>query len=121
MDRVHGHELMAVILTDPLEAWIYAAFGCLLMWRVGLTFIEWLRSVSAPADPWDVEITEKLNDPESTPVCHHCFTLQEHDRWFCPECGAAVGPYNNYLPFIYIFPWVRLRELDRMVRSERIH
>ena len=23
--------------------------------------------------------------------------------WFCPVCGAAVGPYNNILPFIRIF------------------
>ena len=23
--------------------------------------------------------------------------------WFCPVCGAAVGQYNNMLPYVYIF------------------
>jgi len=102
MDHVHGHEIMAVILADPIEVWIFVAFACLLVWRVGLFLIEWQRSILIPPDPWDAEMTEKLNDPEAVPVCHHCFTPQEHDRWFCPECGAAVGPYNNYLPLIHI-------------------
>ena len=103
MDLVHGHDVLAVMVTDPLEAWIYVAFGCLLLWRAGLPLIHWLRSISIPADPWDAETSEKLNDPDAIPVCHHCFTPQEHDRWLCPECGAAVGPYNNYLPLIRIF------------------
>jgi len=48
MDLVHGHDVLAVMVTDPLEAWIYVAFGCLLLWRAGLPLIHWLRSISIP-------------------------------------------------------------------------
>jgi hypothetical protein len=30
-------------------------------------------------------------------------TPQEHNGWFCPECGSTSGQYSNYLPAVYIF------------------
>src|SRR5258708_36073310 len=54
-------------------------------------------------DPWGKETDESVNQEDAVPLCHHCLTPQEHNGWFCPECGATVGPYVNYLPYIYIF------------------
>jgi hypothetical protein len=34
---------------------------------------------------------------------HRCLIPQEDNAWFCPECGSAVGPYNNYMPFVVVF------------------
>jgi len=47
----------------------------------------------------------EVRAPEAVPVCHRCFLPLEYEssRWFCFDCGAAVGPYNNILPFIRIF------------------
>ena len=30
-------------------------------------------------------------------------TPQEPEAWFCKHCGAAVGPYNNLMPFLNVF------------------
>ena len=65
--------------------------------------VVWLMEAPRTADPWGNEIDEALNQGEAVPLCHHCLTPQEHNGWFCPECGATVGPYCNYLPFVYIF------------------
>jgi len=73
-------------------------FG-LVVYRVVL----WLMEATRTADPWGEEIDNALNQDDAVPVCHHCLTPQEHNGWFCPECGATVGPYCNYLPYVYIF------------------
>ena len=86
-----------------LETVILWVFAVLCTWRLGETLQNWWRKITVGPDPWDTETTEQLKDPASLPVCHHCFTPQEHDRWFCPQCGGAVGPYNNWLPFISVF------------------
>ena len=54
-------------------------------------------------DPWPPEIDKEIRKPEAICVCHRCFTPQETATWFCPDCGTAVGPYNNTMPFIRIF------------------
>src|SRR5690349_3607244 len=66
-------------------------------------FVLWVIAAPRTPDPWDKELDEALEREEAVPVCHHCFTPQEQTRWFCPECGAIVGPYCNYMPYIYIF------------------
>jgi hypothetical protein len=65
--------------------------------------ILWLKEATRTADPWGDEIDKTLDQDDAVPLCHHCFTPQQHNGWFCPECGATVGPYCNYLPFVYIF------------------
>jgi len=64
-----------------------------------------LRVMEAPlgADPWSGDTGAAVHQEEAIPLCHHCLTRQEHNGWFCPECGATVGPYSNYMPYIYIF------------------
>lgn len=53
--------------------------------------------------PWPEELNEEVASAESLRVCHHCFAEQDHLGWFCQECGTATGPYNNTMPFVYIF------------------
>jgi hypothetical protein len=65
--------------------------------------IVWLREAKRTADPWGEEVGKALDQDDAVPLCHHCFTPQQHNGWFCPECGATVGPYCNYLPFVYVF------------------
>jgi hypothetical protein len=67
-------------------------------------FVSWLiapRKLSP--DPWGPEATEALRNPDIAEVCHRCFTPCPSIGWFCPTCGASVGPYNNYMPYIHVF------------------
>lgn len=68
-------------------------------WRL----FVWLRESPRTPDPWDEATEKRLAEPDAVEVCHHCFTPLTSDRWFCEHCGAAVGPYNNLMPFIYVF------------------
>ena len=63
---------------------------------------RWCRSLDTP-NPWSDELDAAARAPGAIPVCHRCTTPCEFPVWFCPSCGAAVGPYNNILPFIRIF------------------
>jgi hypothetical protein len=69
------------------------------LWRL----IGWVRDAPPTPDPWDAEVEQKLQEPETLEVCHRCLTPQEPDAWFCKHCGAAVGPYNNMMPFLNVF------------------
>jgi hypothetical protein len=62
----------------------------------------WWRSLDKP-NPWPDELDIAVRAPDAIPVCHHCTTPCDVPVWFCPSCGAAVGPYNNVMPYIYIF------------------
>jgi hypothetical protein len=67
-------------------------------------FFRWLGNTrQLPPEPWGAEIEHLVQDPETPALCHHCLTPHAHDARFCPECGAAVGLYNNYLPFVNVF------------------
>ncbi len=65
--------------------------------------IAWVREAPPTPDPWDAEVEQKLQDPETQQICHRCMTPQESGAWFCKHCGAAVGPYNNLMPFLNVF------------------
>jgi hypothetical protein len=81
-----------------------ALLGILVICVVVLyRFVVWIMEAPRTIDPWDKEMDEAVNDRAAVPLCHHCLTPQEHNGWFCPECGATVGPYSNYLPYIYVF------------------
>ena len=94
---------MQVICPVGIERFIFEVVGLLCLWRLALAVADWSRRIVVPPDPWGPELTAELESLDAVPVCHHCFTPQQHDRWFCPECGNAVGPYNNYLPYVRIF------------------
>jgi hypothetical protein len=70
-----------------------------VLWRL----IVWIREAPQTPDPWDAEVEQKLQDPETQQVCHRCLTPQEPGAWFCKRCGTAVGPYNNLMPFLNVF------------------
>ena len=53
--------------------------------------------------PWPEELNDEVRQADSPRICHRCFAPQEHPGWFCSKCGTATGPYNNCLPYIYIF------------------
>ncbi len=81
-----------------------AALVLLGLGGVGIyRFIRWIMDAPLTRDPWGEDTEEALNSEMALPLCHHCLTPQDHNGWFCPECGATVGPYCNYLPYVYIF------------------
>ncbi len=84
---------------QALAALVALAVLGLLTYRIVL----WLMEANRTPDPWGDEIDKAINSDDAIPLCHHCLTPQEHTGWFCPECGATVGPYCNYMPYIYVF------------------
>jgi hypothetical protein len=69
------------------------------LWRL----MVWVRTTPVKPDPWSAEIEASLHQADATPICHRCLSPYADDVWFCETCGAAVGPYNNYMPFVDIF------------------
>lgn len=78
-----------------------AVLGIILGFIV--SFLRWLFAGPLTSDPWDQTITEAVDAPESLPVCHRCLTEHSSVVHFCPQCGAAVGDFNNMLPFEQLF------------------
>ena len=69
------------------------------LWRL----LVWVRDAPRTPDPWDTEVEQKMQAPETPEVCPHCSTPQPPAAWFCSHCGSAVGPYNNLMPYVQIF------------------
>jgi hypothetical protein len=74
-------------------------WGLVAFWRL----IVWVRESPVSPDPWDAETEQKLSEPDAVQVCHHCFTEQRDNGWFCPCCGSAVGQCNNVMPYLNLF------------------
>src|SRR3954468_23812942 len=70
---------------------------------VAVKYLRELRSSPPTPNPWPDDIEAAVHQPDALPICHRCFTPQNHNGWFCPECGTATGPYNNLMPYLYIF------------------
>ncbi len=72
---------------------------CIGLWML----IRWLFSGSPRPDPWSDDVAAEIAKDDAVPLCHRC--LAPHDSWvdFCPDCGAPVGPYTNWLPYPYLF------------------
>ena len=81
-----------------LQEWTSKSLGRIVVDAVR----RWWRELDTP-DPWPSDIDAAVRAPNAIPVCHHCTTPCELPVWFCPACGAAIGQYNNVLPFIRIF------------------
>ncbi len=98
----NGRSLGCVISAESqaeLLGLIFLAVLVIAIYRI----IGWVMEAPRTADPWGPEIDELLDREETLPLCDNCLAPQEHNGWFCPECGCTVGPYCNYLPYVYLF------------------
>jgi hypothetical protein len=98
--------------------WTVAIMGAAVItgyfvWRLARYWV----TLPVTPDPWSQEIAEALESPDATPVCPHCQCPHGANRWFCPECGRAVGDYNNLNPYLYAFS---LGEVLRAGTSGRV-
>jgi len=69
---------------------------------LGSLIRAWWHSLETP-NPWPDELDIAVRAPDAITVCHHCTTPCDLPVWFCPACGAAIGPYNNVMEYINIF------------------
>jgi hypothetical protein len=79
-----------LVVLAPAAAAIYG-----LVW--------WIMQAKPKPDPWGPDVETAIQGPDAMPVCHHCFAPQEAPNWFCPECDAAIGPFNNLMPYLQIY------------------
>ena len=86
-----------------LESILLVTLVILVLSRIAVRLAEWFRNAPVDPDPWDKSVAEHLDDADCLPVCHRWLTPQNHDGWYCPECGSVVGQYANYLPYVYLF------------------
>jgi len=80
--------------------WGRRSLGEILLEQFRRFKVWWLTQ---PPNPWPEELDEELKQNNCKVICPHCMTSQHDRAWFCPKCGAAVGPYNNVMPFLNIF------------------
>jgi hypothetical protein len=88
-------------LSNEQTLWVLVVLG--LCGVAIYLFVLWVKDAPHTVDPWGKETEDEINQDEAVPLCHHCFTPQVHNGWFCPECGATVGPYCYYMPYVYLF------------------
>jgi hypothetical protein len=89
--------------TDQSEAVVgvlaIALLAMVAIWRI----ILWIKNSPCRPNPWEADTEHAVQQPDAVPVCHHCLTPVPSCQWFCETCGCAVGPYNNWMPYVYIF------------------
>jgi hypothetical protein len=65
---------------------------------------RWWRGGVLKPDPWETVTGEGAQlDESAVELCHRCFEPQEPGNHFCPKCGAATGPCNNWMPYEQLF------------------
>jgi hypothetical protein len=74
-----------------------------IMCAIAYWAVRWVGSAPITVDPWGAEIERLIQEDETPALCHRCLTPQKDNAWLCPECGSAVGPYNNYMPYVVLF------------------
>jgi len=90
MAPAQEHALAALVLLAVLGMAIYR-------------LVLWITEAPRTPDVWGKEVEDAVNDVDAVPVCPRCLAPQKHNRWFCPECGATVGAYCNYMPYVVVF------------------
>jgi hypothetical protein len=85
----------------------------IVAWLAIQAYRRWMperpTATETPAvdDTTDVAIEEgELEQP----LCLRCLTPYGPTTYFCPHCNAAVGPYNNWMPYLHIYSegqWLR--------------
>src|SRR5262245_14135696 len=81
----------------------YLILGTAALYSIGWGLASWVRDAAPVADPWEAEQPEEIGSAEATPLCHRCLAPHLEEEYFCSECGASVGSYNNLNPYLYIF------------------
>src|SRR5438552_17126222 len=75
------------------------ALLCYGSWRL----MQWFLKGPLSPDPWDEQVATEIAKDETPPLCCRCLTPHDSLAHFCPDCGSAVGPYTNWLPYPYLF------------------
>ena len=83
-----------------IQEWGRRSLGDILAEQFRRFKVWWLKT---SPNPWPEELDEAVERNDSKMICPCCSTPQSDRAWFCPKCGAAVGPYNNTMPFLNIF------------------
>jgi len=65
--------------------------------------IRWIQWLPVSPDPWDHQTAQTLEAEATTEVCHKCSRPHLSEQPFCEYCGAAIGTYNNCMPYVYLF------------------
>src|SRR5438046_7299792 len=94
--------VMLYLKDDPTKVVVVLAIAILLcvgLWRL----IRWLFSGHPPPDPWSEEVAAEIAKDDAVPLCHRCLAPHDSQVDFCPECGAPVGSYTNWLPYPCLF------------------
>jgi hypothetical protein len=90
-------------LSDNPER-LVGLLGILLLCGGGIwMLVRWFRDAPMQPDPWDAKVEAELASEKAAPMCHRCLCPHHEAEYFCPECGAPVGTYTNWLPFPYLF------------------
>lgn len=83
---------------NPSELRVFVLGAVFVLgWFVVRWLKTWFGGPTAP-DPWSREVANAMEEPGATPVCTHCQCPHEDTRWFCPECGRAVGQFISVMP-----------------------
>lgn len=94
-------------MTPLSETERLARFGLLVLIALSVVLIyrlfRWIRQLPVPPDPWDEQTAQTLNAEDTAEVCHKCSQPHPSGQPFCENCGAAIGAYNNCMPYVYIF------------------
>jgi hypothetical protein len=86
-----GERLVGILATLAIAAYAMVAF------------IRWCLRGQAKPDPWPEEIAAEIADDRAPALCHHCMEPHDSSVYFCPDCGAPVGTYVNFLPYPQLF------------------
>jgi hypothetical protein len=87
-----------------------------VVWR----FVVWIQEAIPAPDPWGAEVDRQLQEDDLPPTCPHCSATYSEGDYFCPACGEAVGSYNNFNPYLYVFSlgqWLRTGTGGKINRS----
>ena len=86
-------------MITEVQAMFFITVGIVAVfcWRL----LRRMSSGTRTADPWDETVAAAIQN--APPLCHKCLVPQDHDGWFCPNCGTSTGPYNNCLPNVWMF------------------
>ena len=93
---------LSYLTVDPATRVGLLAIAILLCFGLWM-LIRWLFSGPPQPDPWSDEVAAEIAKDDAVPLCHRCLAPHDSSLDFCPDCGAPVGPYTNWLPYPYLF------------------